>query len=93
FLPRANILFRATDSLNLYATYSRGRRSPVVDVTAQRVAGQVGPNVRIVPAEILGNFEIGVKGSLGPATFSVGAYLMKYKDFQISVPQQGAPAR
>ena len=93
FLPRANILFRATDGLNLYATWSRGRRSPVVDVTAQRVAGQVGPNVRIVPAETLDNFEIGVKGNLGPATFSVGAYLMKYRDFQISVPQQGAPAR
>ena len=93
FLPRANILFRATDSLNLYATYSRGRRSPVVDVTARRVGGQVVPNERIVPAEILDNFEIGVKGSIGPATFSVGAYLMKYRDFQISVPQQGAPAR
>lgn len=93
FLPRANILFRATEGLNLYATWSRGRRSPVVDVTAQRVAGQVGPNVRIVPAETLDNFEIGVKGNLGPATFSVGAYLMKYRDFQISVPQQGAPAR
>jgi outer membrane receptor protein involved in Fe transport len=93
FLPRANILFRATDELNLYATYSRGRRSPVVNVTAGRVAGQVVPNERIVPAEILDNFEIGVKGSVGPATFSVGAYLMKYKDFQITVPQQGAPAR
>ena len=36
FLPRANILFRATDNVNLYATYSRGRRSPVVQINALR---------------------------------------------------------
>jgi iron complex outermembrane recepter protein len=93
FLPRANILFRATDALNLYATYSRGRRSPVVQVSAARVGGQVVPNQQVVPAELLDNFEIGVKGSISGVTFTVGAYLMKYKDFQISVPQQGSPAR
>jgi iron complex outermembrane recepter protein len=93
FLPRANILFRATEAVNLYATYSRGRRSPVVQVTATRVAGQVVPNERVFPAEILDNFEIGVKGSIVGVNFTVGAYLMKYKDFQISVPQQGLPAR
>jgi outer membrane receptor protein involved in Fe transport len=93
FLPRANILFRATDWMNLYATYSRGRRSPVVQVTAARVAGQVVPNERVFPAELLDNFEIGLKGSRGGISFSLGAYLMKYKDFQISVPQQGLPAR
>ncbi len=93
FLPRANILFRATDNLNLYATYSRGRRSPVVQVTAARVAGQVVPNERVFPAEILDNFEIGLKGGFAGVNFTLGAYLMKYKDFQISVPQQGLPAR
>jgi outer membrane receptor protein involved in Fe transport len=93
FLPRANILFRATDNLNLYATYSRGRRSPVVQVTAARVAGQVVPNERVFPAELLDNFEIGLKGSAAGVNFTLGAYLMKYRDFQISVPQQGLPPR
>ncbi len=93
FLPRANVLFRANDWLNLYATYSKGRRSPVVQVTAARVAGRVVPNERVIPAETLDNFEIGVKGSRKGFAFSIGAYLMKYQDFQISVPQQGLPAR
>jgi outer membrane receptor protein involved in Fe transport len=92
FLPRANILFRANENLNLYATYSRGRRSPVVQVSAARVAGQVVPGVREFPAEIVDNFEAGIKGSFGKINFSLGAYILKYKDFQISVPQQGAPA-
>ncbi len=92
FLPRANILFRATDNVNLYATYSRGRRSPVVQVNAGRVGGVLAPNVRVFPAELLDNYEAGVKGTIGKLNFSVGAYIIKYKDFQISVPQQGAPA-
>ncbi|MEL6227924.1 MAG: TonB-dependent receptor, partial [Pseudomonadota bacterium] len=32
FIPRFNALFRATDEVNLYATVSKGRRSPVVDL-------------------------------------------------------------
>ena len=92
FLPRANILYRVTDNVNLYATYSRGRRSPVVQVNAGRVAGVLTPNVRVFPAELLDNYEAGVKGTIGKLNFSVGAYIIKYKDFQISVPQQGAPA-
>jgi iron complex outermembrane receptor protein len=92
FLPRANILFRATDQINLYATYSRGRRSPVVQLAAARVAGQVVPSIREFPAEIVDNFEGGIKGGFGKINFSLGVYLLKYKDFQISVPQQGAPA-
>lgn len=92
FLPRANILYRVTDKVNLYATYSRGRRSPVVQVNAGRTAGVLTPAVRVFPAEILDNYEAGIKGSLGKLNFSLGAYIVKYKDFQISVPQQGAPA-
>jgi outer membrane receptor protein involved in Fe transport len=92
FLPRANILFRATDDVNLYATYSRGRRSPVVQVNAGRVADVLTPNVRVFPPELLDNFEAGVKGKIGKLNFSIGAYFIKYKDFQISVPRAGLPA-
>ncbi|WP_164155305.1 TonB-dependent receptor [Sandarakinorhabdus rubra] len=91
FLPRANILFRATDNINLYATYSRGRRSPVLQLTAQTVAGQVVPSIREFPAEIVDNFEGGIKGSFGGVNFGIGAYILKYKDFQITVP--GVPPR
>jgi outer membrane receptor protein involved in Fe transport len=64
----------------------------VVQVNAGRVGGVLAPNVRVFPAELLDNYEAGVKGTLGKLNFSIGAYLIKYKDFQISVPQQGAPA-
>jgi len=92
FLPRANLLFRATDNINLYATYSRGRRSPVLQVNAGRTAGVLTPAVRVFPAEIIDNFEAGVKGSIGKLTFSIGAYLLKYKDFQITVLRPGLPS-
>lgn len=92
FLPRANVLFRATDTVNLYATYSRGRRSPVVQVNAGRTAGVLTPNVRVFPAELIDNFEVGIKGAIGKLNFSIGAYLMKYKDFQITVVRPGLPS-
>jgi len=93
FLPRANVLFRVNDDVNLYATYSRGRRSPVVQVNAGRTGGVLTPAIRVFPAEILDNYEAGVKGNFGIISFSLGAYIIKYKDFQISVLQPGLPAR
>lgn len=90
FLPRANILIRATENLNLYATWSKGRRSPVVNLGARRVGAQVLPNITNIAAEKVTNYEIGVKGSLGPVNFNLGAYLLKYKDFQVTVREQGS---
>jgi outer membrane receptor protein involved in Fe transport len=88
FLPRANILWRATDWANLYATYSRGRRSPVVQLGAR--AGGL-PNRTDVGAETVTNYEAGVKFFAGSVTGSVGAFMMKYKDFQVSLVRPGLP--
>ncbi|KAB7646314.1 TonB-dependent receptor [Polymorphobacter fuscus] len=88
FLPRANILWKATDFANLYATYSRGRRSPVVQLGAR--AGGL-PNRTDVGAEIVTNYEAGVKFFSGPISGSVGAFYMKYKDFQVSLVRPGLP--
>lgn len=92
FLPRANLLFRASDSINFYATWSKGRRSPVVNLGARRDAsGQIVPNNTLIDEEKTTNYEIGMKGRLGPVNFGIGAYLLKYKNFQISVQEEGNP--
>ncbi|WP_277971394.1 TonB-dependent receptor [Sphingomonas echinoides] len=88
-LPRANVLYRMTDAINLYATVSKGRRSPVVQLAAASVGGQVVPNLQIVPDEVVWNYEAGIKGTVGPFTGSLGAFYQDYNGFQVSVTNNG----
>ena len=88
FLPRANLLWRAAEGLNLYLTYSRGRRSPVVQLDA--AAGGVA-RVNNVGAERVTNYEGGVKFVAGNVAANFGIYLMKYNDFQVSLVRPGLP--
>jgi outer membrane receptor protein involved in Fe transport len=76
FLPRFNLLYRLTDAVNLYATISKGRRSPVVNQTATSTG--------IIPEETVWNYEGGVKLSRGMFAGSLGVYYQKYRNFQIS---------
>ena len=57
-LPRFNILYRVTPELNLYGTISKGRRSPVVDVTA---VGFRQASQNTIAAEKVWNYEGGLK--------------------------------
>lgn len=91
FLPRANVLIRATDNLNLYATWSKGRRSPVVNLGSRRVNGEVVANNTLIDAEKVTNYEAGIKGNIGVLNFGIGAYIMKYKNFQVSLREEGSP--
>jgi len=84
FLPRANILYKATDWANLYLTYSRGRRSPVVNLDA--AAGGV-PRINNIDQEKVTNYEGGIKVAYGKVNASVGYYYEKYRNFQVSVIQ------
>jgi outer membrane receptor protein involved in Fe transport len=93
FLPRANLLFRATDQVNLYLTWSKGRRSPVVQLGAQRIAGQQAPLRTDIAPERITNYEGGIKAAFGKVNASLGAYYMKYNDFQVSIVTPGAPNR
>ncbi len=93
FLPRANLLFRATDQVNLYFTYSKGRRSPVVQLGATRIAGQPAPLRTDVAAEDITNYEAGIKGAFGNLTASIGGYYIKYRNFQVTIVTPGAPNR
>ncbi|WP_084580276.1 TonB-dependent receptor [Sphingomonas azotifigens] len=78
FLPRFNALYRLTDTVNLYATISKGRRSPVVNQGAAPVVAQV------IPEETVWNYEGGVKLSRGAFNGSLGVYYQKYNNFQIT---------
>ena len=67
-LPRFNALYRITDDVNVYATVSKGRRSPVVQINARRVGTAVVPNRTDVNEEIVWNYEGGIKLAAGPVS-------------------------
>ncbi len=86
-LPRFNVLYRITDGFNAYATVSKGRRSPVVQLDAQSTtAGPVARNNSVLD-ETVWNYEVGLKGSSGMFSGSIGAYYLTYDNFQVSVIQ------
>lgn len=86
WLPRINALYRISDDVNVYATISKGRRSPVVQVNARRQGADVVANRIDVSEEIVWNYEGGVKLAAGPVSASLGVYYQVYDDFQVSVP-------
>jgi outer membrane receptor protein involved in Fe transport len=89
-LPRFNALYRISDDVNVFATVSKGRRSPVVQVNAARSGAQVVPNVVDIAEEIVWNYEGGVKLASGPVSGSLGVYYQVYDNFQVSVAQLDA---
>ncbi|MGQ5700586.1 TonB-dependent receptor [Sandaracinobacteroides sp. A072] len=89
FLPRFNALARLADGVNAYATVSKGRRSPVVQLGARNTADGPVPNRTDVPAETVWNYEAGLKGARGPLQASLGVYLQTYDNFQVTVNEGG----
>jgi outer membrane receptor protein involved in Fe transport len=86
-LPRFNLLFRLSDRVNVFGTISKGRRSPVVQLSATRIGGNPAPNLQLVPEENVWNYEAGLKGSAGILSGTLGVYYQKYDGFQVSVVQ------
>jgi iron complex outermembrane receptor protein len=84
-LPRVNALYRVSSGLNLYATVSEGRRSPVVQLGSASVGGVTVPNLQIVPAEKVWNYEAGIKVNSGGLTGTLSAFYQDYNSFQVSV--------
>ena len=92
-LPRFNMLYRLSDDVNVFATVSKGRRSPVVQLDAQRVGGVPVPRRNLVAEEVVWNYEAGLKGSVGPVSGTLGVYYQKYDGFQVSVVGSDGIAR
>lgn len=88
-LPRFNALLRVSDDLNLYATVSKGRRSPVVQLAAANTAAGVRPSLQFVPDEIVWNYEGGIKGRVGPFSGAASVFYQTYNGFQVSVTENG----
>ncbi|KQT31832.1 hypothetical protein ASG29_07985 [Sphingomonas sp. Leaf412] len=88
-LPRFNALLKLDAGVNLYATVSKGRRSPVVQLAAARAGSAVVPNLQIVPEEKVWNYEGGIKGSIGPFTGAASVFYQTYDGFQVSVTENG----
>ncbi len=91
-LPRFNALLKLNDQVNLYATASKGRRSPVVQLSAQNTAFGVGPNLQVVQEEKVWNYEGGIKGRAGPFSGAASVFYQVYDDFQVSVTQPNGTA-
>ena len=87
WLPRFNALYRVTDDLNVFATVSKGRRSPVVQVGARRSGTDVLPNIQNVAEEVVWNYEGGIKLASGRVSGSLGVYYQVYNDFQVSIAE------
>lgn len=85
FLPRFNALLRLADGVNGYATVSKGRRSPVVQLNARNTANGPVPARTDIPAETVWNYEGGVKAALGAFGGSVGVFYQTYDNFQVTV--------
>lgn len=90
WLPRFNALYRISDDVNVFATISKGRRSPVVQVNAARSGGRPVPNVQTIAEENVWNYEGGLKLATGRVSGSVGVYYQVYSNFQVSVAQLDA---
>ncbi|MEP9401735.1 TonB-dependent receptor [Sphingomonas silueang] len=92
-LPRFNALFRLSDAVSLYATVSKGRRSPVVQLAAARTGmaatAAVVPALQIVPEELVWNYEGGIKGRVGPFSGAASVFYQRYDGFQVSVTENG----
>ncbi len=89
-LPRFNALLKLNDDVNLYATVSKGRRSPVVQLSAQTTAFGVGPNLSIIDPENVWNYEGGIKGRAGPFSGAASVFYQTYDSFQVTT--QTVPA-
>lgn len=85
FLPRFNVLYRFSPAVNGFATVSKGRRSPTVNIDAVRTAGVVVPRIQKIAEENVWNYEVGLKGATGILSGSIGVYYQTYDNFQVSV--------
>jgi outer membrane receptor protein involved in Fe transport len=90
WLPRFNALYRISDAVNVYATISKGRRAPVLNLAAR--ATPTGPVAAFTPVEqeTVWNYEGGIKGAFGAFNGSLGVFYQDYTNFQTSfINQQG----
>jgi iron complex outermembrane receptor protein len=88
-LPRFNALYRAAEGINLYATVSEGRRSPVLQLSSAVSGGVAVPVLTTIPAETVWNVEGGIKARAGKLSGTFSVFYQLYDGFQVSVSRDG----
>lgn len=85
WVGRAVLGFKVSDTLNTYASISRGRRPNMINVS------DTGSDE--VPAEIVWSYELGMKGSAadGRFVYDLSLYYYDYTNFQASVQNDTPP--
>jgi outer membrane receptor protein involved in Fe transport len=85
---RLSASYKPADNITLYATYSTGFRSPVVNARAG-LASTVDPTDLVIPygasSDELENFEVGVKGRWfnNRLTANLAAYVINWSNIQV----------
>ncbi|GAC33745.1 TonB-dependent receptor [Paraglaciecola polaris] len=88
WLPRFNLLYVVNDDINMYATISKGRRSDVLSVTSVRGDDGLGErSVSEIPAEIIWNYETGIKGQAfdKSVNYNASLFYQQYSNFQVTL--------
>jgi len=73
--PRLSVRYDVSPEWNVYATYSKGFKSAVLDTTGQ--------SNNFAAPETIESYEIGAKGNLPGVTFSLAAFYYDYTDLQV----------
>ncbi|MBL8264518.1 MAG: TonB-dependent receptor [Xanthomonadaceae bacterium] len=87
WVGRAVLGFRVSDTINTYASISRGRRPAMINVS------DVTPEGEEIPAEIVWSYELGMKGSAadGRFVYDLSLFYYDYNNFQASVQNDSPP--
>ncbi len=80
WLPRFNLRYEFAPDASIYATVSKGRRSPVLDID-----GPPATNFTLVEEETVWNYEGGIKAGMGGFNGSLGIFYQEYENFQTSL--------
>jgi outer membrane receptor protein involved in Fe transport len=91
WLPRFNALYEIDAATNIYATISKGRRSEVLEVSSTTdTQGDAVISVTEVPAEIIWNYETGIKGKAlqSRLDYSLAVFYQNYSNFQVTLQDE-----
>ena len=91
FTPRISVSYKATDDINLYATYAQGFKAGGFDPRARADLDPLGLSQEGFGPEKVDSYEIGLKGNFfdNRLQLNTAAFYAEYTDQQITV-QSGA---
>ena len=87
WVGRAVLGYKLSETVNTYASISRGRRPDMINVS------DIFPEGKNIPAEIVWSYELGMKGSAADGRFlyDLSLFYYDYNNFQASVQSDNPP--